>query len=113
LTDFTPARLHRWVVAVGRPGVNHVARADRGLECLGVVAMRGILHRIQMIEITKEFIEAVDGRQKLVEITEVVLAELTGGISHGFEGRGDGRRLGWHADWRARLAHGGKPRPDR
>ena len=41
--------------------------------------MRGVFHRIEMIEISEELIEAVDGRQELVLIAKVVLAELTDG----------------------------------
>jgi hypothetical protein len=39
-----------------------------------------VLHRIEVIEVAKELIEAVHCRQKLVEVAEVVLAELTRGV---------------------------------
>jgi hypothetical protein len=51
--------------------------------------------------------------QKFVAVAKMVLAELAGGIAHGFERRGDGRRLRWHADGRARLPDGGEAGTDR
>ena len=35
LADLAPTRLHGRIVVVRRPGVEHVARADRGLEQSG------------------------------------------------------------------------------
>ncbi len=93
LADLAPARLHRRIVDVGGPAVHHVARTDRRLELLRIVHVAGIFHRIEMVEIAVELIEAVDRRQKLVEIAEMVLAELAGGIAHGLERGRDGRRL--------------------
>ena len=43
-------------------------------------------------------------REKLIEVAKMVLAELPGGIAHGFEHRGDGRRGRRHADLGTRLA---------
>ena len=58
----------------------------RGPTCvqqlLRIVRVRGVLHRVEVIQVAEEFVEAVDGRQELVEIAEVVLAELAGGVSH-------------------------------
>ena len=46
----------------------------------------------------------MDGGEKLIEIAEVVLAELAGGITHRLERRSNGHRLRWYTDWRAGLA---------
>ena len=81
LADLAPARLLGRIVAVRRPGVDHVARTDHVLQCLWIVAMRRVLHRVQMVEVAEELVEPVHGRQELVEIAEVVLAELAGGVS--------------------------------
>jgi|GEM_PF-4357919 len=43
--------------------------------------MAGVLHGIQMIEVAEELIEAMHGRQELIQIAEMVLAELAAGIS--------------------------------
>src|SRR5262249_57656794 len=48
--DLAPARLLRWVVAVGRPGVDHIAGTVSVLERLRIIAMRGVFHRIQVIQ---------------------------------------------------------------
>ena len=45
--------------------------------------MAGIFHRIEVIEIAEELVEAVHRRQELVLVAKVVLAELAGGIAHG------------------------------
>jgi hypothetical protein len=49
-----------------------------------------------VVEITPEFIEAVQRRQELIEITEMVLAELSGGIALALESGSDGGRLCGH-----------------
>ena len=74
--------------------------------------MGRVFHRVEMIEVAEELIEAVDGRQELVEVAQVVLAELAGGISHRLERGRDGRRLCRHADRRTGLADCGQPGAD-
>ena len=113
LADLAPARLHRRIVAVGRPGMDHVAGTDFGQQRLRVVAVGRVFHRVEVIEVAIELIEAVHGRQELVEVAEVVLAELAGGVAHGFQRRRDGRRLRRHADRGAGLADRGKAGADR
>jgi len=46
----------------------------------------GSSHRVEVIEVAKELIESVHGRQELVAVAQVVLAELAGGIAHRLEG---------------------------
>ena len=58
---------------------------------LRIIGVRRVFHRIEVIEVAEELIEAVDGGQELVEVAEVVLAELAGGIAQRLEGRGDGQ----------------------
>ncbi len=89
LSDLAPARLHGRVVHVGGPGVEHVARADRVLGRRRVVRVAGVFHRVEVVEVAEELVEAVDGRQELVEVAQVVLAELTGGVAHGLQRRRD------------------------
>ena len=48
---------------------------------------------VEVIEVAKEFIEAVNGWQELVPVAEMVLAELAGGIALRFQELGDGRIL--------------------
>ena len=113
LADLAPARHHRRVVRVRRPAVDHVARADLVQQLLRVGGMRRVLHRVEVIEVAEELVEAVDGGQELVEVAEVVLAELARGIAHGLERRGDGHRLRGDADGRAGLADRGHAGADR
>ena len=93
--------------------VDHVARADDVQQFLRVAGMRGVFHRIEVIEVAEELVEAVDGRQELVEIAEVVLAELAGGVSHGLQHRRDGHCLRRNADGRTGLADSGHAGADR
>jgi hypothetical protein len=53
-----------------------------------------IFHRIEVIKVAEELVEAVHCRQKLVFVAEVVLAELAGGVPHSFERGGNRDRLG-------------------
>ena len=113
LADLAPARLLGRVVSIGRPGMHHVARADLVLELRRVVGMGRVFHRIQVIEVAEELVEAVHGRQELVAVAQVVLAELTRCIAHRLEDRRGGRRLRGQADRGARLADGRHAGADR
>ena len=66
--------------------------------------MRGIFHRVEVIEVAKELIKSMHRGEELIEIAQVILPELSGGIAHGLEHGGDGRRGRRHADLGARLA---------
>src|SRR5438552_15960573 len=69
--------------------------------------MRRIFHRIEVIEVTKEFIEAVDGGQELIEIAQMIFAELAGGVALRFERGGNRASLSWYADLGTRLTDRG------
>ena len=75
--------------------------------------MAGIFHRVEVIEIAEEFVEAVHRRQELVEVAQVVLAELAGGVAHRLQHGGDGHGLGRQADRGAGLADRGHAGADR
>ena len=44
--------------------------------------MARVFHRVEVIEVAEELVEAVDRGQELVAIAEVVLAELARGVAH-------------------------------
>src|SRR5215203_821823 len=46
-----------------------------------VVCQLRLLFGVQVVEVAEELVEAVVGRQELVLVTEVVLAELAGGVA--------------------------------
>ncbi|WP_394768590.1 hypothetical protein [Lacisediminihabitans sp.] len=80
------------------PRVNDSARAEvlaevREVRFRGVVVELRLLLGVEVVEVAEELIEPVPGRQVLVTIAEVVLAELSCGISVGAERRRDGRIL--------------------
>ena len=47
-----------------------------------------------MVEVAEELVEAVDGRQEFVAVTEMVLAELSRRIAERLEGLRNGDVLG-------------------
>ena len=59
--------------------------------------MLRLLFRIQVVEVAEELVEAVIGRQHLVAVAEVVLAELAGHVALRLEQTGDGRVFLLHA----------------
>jgi len=87
--------------------MNHVARTDNIQQILRIVGMRRVFHRIEVIQIAKEFVESVNAGQKLILVAQMVLAELTSGIAHGLEDRGDGDRFRWESRGGACLTNGG------
>ncbi len=89
-----------------------MSRPNRVLETSWVVAMTWIFHRIEVVEITIKLVEAMHRRQELVQITQMVLAELAGSVTHAHERRGDGRRLVGQSNWRTGLPHGSQARAD-
>ena len=83
-----------------RGAMEHAARAELFLErgILGIVGELRLLLGVQVIEVAEELVEAVHGRQVLVAIAEVVLAELAGRVAERLEQLGDGRVLGLEAE---------------
>ena len=59
-----------------------------------------------MVEVTEEFVEAMHGRQELVQVAEVILAELPGGVALRLERGCEGAGLSRDAHIRSGLAHG-------
>jgi hypothetical protein len=82
LADAAPARLLARVVLGRRAALEHPARAEALVELLEAVLARivrvlRVLFRVQVVEVPEELVEPVHGRQELVLVPEVILAELT------------------------------------
>src|ERR1700683_2549634 len=92
------------VVHICRPAMHHVARANCVFKGWRVIGVEGVFHGVQVIQVAKVLIEAVNGGQELVEVTQVVLAKLTGFIAHGLERGGDGHGLRRYPNRGAGLA---------
>ena len=99
--------------AVGK-AVDDAARAELLLELrvLRIVGMLRLFFRVQVVEVAEELVEPVCGRQHLVAVAEVVLAELAGHVALRLEQRGDGRVFLLHALGRARQADLGEAGAD-
>ena len=63
-----------------------------------VVELLRLFLGVEVVQVAEELVEAVHGRQVLVQVAEVVLAELAGGVTERLEQLGDGRILGGPAD---------------
>ena len=110
LADAAPALLLGRIVLVLRPAVKHPARSEPLAELREVLGRRIVVHLrlllgVEVVEVAEELVEAVHGRQILVEIAQMVLAELAGGVTlvleelrnrHGLSLEAD--RCGWDAD---------------
>jgi len=58
-----------------------------------------------VVEVAEELVEAVNGRQELVAVAEMVLAELTGRVAGRLEQTGEGRVQRRQPLLRRRQAH--------
>src|SRR6516164_3136456 len=67
--------------------------------------MERVFHGIEMVEVAPEFIEAVNGRQILIAIAKMVLAELSGLVAHPLQRSSNRHGLGGNAEWCSRLAY--------
>ena len=66
-----------------------------------------------MVEVAEEFVETMHCRQKLIFVTEMVLAELAGHVAVRLEQFGDSGVFRLKSDVGARHAYLGQPRADR
>ena len=106
LADAAEARVLGRIVLVARLALQHAARAELRLE-LGILRVVGILRLVlgvEVVEVAEELVEAVDGRQELVAVAEVVLAELAGRVALRLEQVGERRVLLGQSFLRARQA---------
>ena len=92
---------------------NHLHRRHDGLLGRAAVDVREahLLHRVQVIEVAPELLEAVRRRQRIRMIAEVVLAELAGGVAEVVAGTGRAPACrGADTKWRPATAAGPCPR---
>ena len=114
--DASEARIDAGVVLVRRQAVDHAARPVFVEEGLVVARVVRVLHLgvcVQVVEVAVEFVEAVRGRQELVAVAQVVLAELAGAVAQRLEHLRDRRvlvrkslRRADQPDFRQANAHG-------
>ena len=76
--------------------LQHAARTVllQEFRVLGIVELLRLLLFVQVIEVAVELVEAVHGRQAFVAIAEVVLAELSRGVTLGLQHLGQRRSRG-------------------
>jgi hypothetical protein len=71
------------------------------------------LHRVEVIEIAPEFVEAVRGRQSIRVVAKVILAELAGVVAEIAQEPCERRRTGPQVGWAARELWRYHARPQR
>src|SRR4029077_17062388 len=113
--DLAPARHHRGVIRFRRVAMHQTARAVFVVVVLidGERVPVWVRHRVEVVEVAEKFVEAMQRRQELVQVAEVVLTELACSVALCFERGGDGASLGRHADISTRLADGRETCADR
>ena len=91
LADLAEARIDGRVVHVGRLALQHAARAELGAvgRVLRIVRQFRLFLGVEVVEVAEELVEAVHGRQRLVAVADVVLAELAGGVAEVLEQAAD------------------------
>ena len=81
----------------GRPGIGVFLQGGATVCSVGRLVDVGEahpLHRVQMVEIAPELLEAVRGRQRVGVVAQMVLAELAGGVAEVVQELGERRRAG-------------------
>ncbi|GJE44654.1 hypothetical protein AEGHOMDF_3843 [Methylobacterium soli] len=114
LADLAEARIDGRIVDVARLAPQDAARAELGpvSRVLGVVGQFRLFLGVEVVEVAEELVEPVHGRQRLVAVADVVLAELAGGVAEVPEQAADGRVELAHSHGRAREADLAEPGPD-
>src|SRR5262249_13453614 len=109
LANSAPAWLFGRIILIGRPRMHHAARAEHVAEVrkvlwVWVVRQFWLFLGVEVIEIAEELVEAMAGRQHVVQVTEMFLAELAGRVALVLEAGSDSDQLIRHADRRSRHA---------
>ena len=102
--------LLRRVVLICRPGVDDAAGRETLAEVRVVVGGRVVrqlrfLLRVQVVEVAEELVEAVSRRQVLVQVAQMVLAEMSGRVAERLEQLGNRRIFSLEPDVGTRHAH--------
>ena len=116
LADAAPTRFFSGIVLVGRPGMDDAARPNclahiREILLRVIIVHFRLLLGVQVIEVAEELIETVVGRQHVVQVAQVILAELSRSVALILEQRRDRHELLRHSDRRAGKADFGKSAP--
>jgi hypothetical protein len=109
--DAAPARLLGRIVLGCRPAPEHAARSEHipKARVSRVVEVLGLLLGVQVVKIAEELVEPVHGRQVLVLVAEMVLAELAGCIAERLHELRDRRIAVLQADRGGRYTDLGEP----
>src|SRR5262245_47570159 len=102
------------IIRFGGKAVDEVARPVL-VEVLFVHGERmpvRVRHSVQVVQVSKVLVEAVYGWQKLVQVTEVVLAKLARDIALRFQGGGERHSLCRDTDVGTGLTDGRQPGAD-
>src|SRR5262249_46559026 len=113
LADAAPTRLFGRIIGVSGLASQHTTRTD-SLPHGGILRIKEILRillRVEMIEIAVELVKTMHRRQVLIAIAEMILSELSGGVTQRLEELGDRYVARLQADRRAGNADLREPGP--
>ena len=73
--------------------MQHASRSELPLKCrvFRVVRIFGLFLGIEMVEVTKELVEAVHRREKLILVSQVIFSELASGVAERLQEFRNGR----------------------
>ena len=82
LADAAPPRLLGRIIGIGRLALQHATRSELLAELFaGVRQSLRFFLGIEVIKIAVELVEAMDGREILVQVSQMVLPELSGRVA--------------------------------
>src|SRR5262249_45694077 len=97
----------------GGPTVREIARPGLVYPILRIGAPVRIGHRIEVIEVTEVFVEAMHAGKEFVQVTQMILPELASFIAERLQGSGQGGSLRWYPHVSSGLPHRGHSGTDR
>jgi hypothetical protein len=83
------------------------------IQVLRVVEPVRIGHCVEVVQVAEELVEPVHRREELVQVAQMVLAELPSLVAERLQHGGERHRRVRHADIGAGLTNGGKTRAQR
>jgi hypothetical protein len=115
LADLAIDRVDGRVIPVACFALKHTSRPEFRTEArvFWIIGVLRLFFCVEMIEVAEELVEAMNSRQKLVEIAQMVLAELAGGVAERLQRFCDGHILGAKTNRCARQPDFRKPGADR
>src|SRR5260370_6772372 len=95
LAPLAKPHIYGGIVLIRRETVEYAARTEHRLDSriFRIVAVLRLFLRVQVVKVAEELVEAVNRRDKLIAVAEVVFAELAGNVTESLEQLPEGHLL--------------------